>query len=59
MKIEFVSIGIIYRNYCGWTIDKEDYPELKGLTTKEVMSYLEENAESMNALNTSLYANLY
>ena len=59
MKIEFVKTNVVYISYGGWIIDTNDYPELKGLSAEEVMRYIEENAENMEALNTSLYANLY
>jgi hypothetical protein len=59
MKIEFVKTNVVYKSYGGWTFDTDNYPELKGLSAEEVMRYIEENAENMEALNTSLYANLY
>ena len=59
MKIEFVKTNVVYISYGGWIIDTNDYPELIGLSAEEVMRYIEENAENMEALNTSLYANLY
>ena len=59
MKIEFVKTNVVYISYGGWIIDTNDYPELIGLSAEEVMRYIEENAENMKALNTTLYTNLY
>ena len=30
-----------------FTIDTQDYPELQGMTKEEVISYIEENSDSM------------
>ena len=43
MKIRLAKSYTIYEVYDTIEINKEDYPELEGLTDEEAVAYLEEN----------------
>lgn len=43
MKIRLAKSYTVYEVYDTIEINKEDYPELEGLTDEEVVAYLDEN----------------
>ena len=40
------------------TIDLDDYPELEGMTSSEIIEYLEGNSDNMKPQNSEFYESL-